>query len=73
MLTGNDFLYSLIFNPIPYKLSINNYNQFLFCTLILRSEMKSASKLFGVPSEHFVAFFISLRSYYEEPSRTPKE
>ena len=45
----------------------------IFHTLIVRSEMKSTSKLFGVPSEYFVAFFILLRSYYEEPSRTPKE
>ena len=33
--------------------------------------MKSTSKFFGVPSEYFVAFFISIRSYYEEPYENP--
>ena len=37
-------------------------------TVILRSEMKSASKVFWVPSEYFVALFISLRSYTTEAS-----
>ena len=44
---------------------------FPFHTLILRIEMKSASKLSGVHSEYFAAFFISMQSYYEEPSMTP--
>ena len=41
-------------------------------TVVLRSEMKSALKLLGIPSEYFVEFFIALWNYYEDPSRTPK-
>ena len=56
-------------NPEITRVYFSHFQAF---TLILRSEMKSTLKLFGVPSEPFVAFFISLRRYYEEPSKTPK-
>ena len=45
--------------------SINWSERGIANTLILRTEMKSTLKLFGVPSEYFVAFFISLRRAFE--------
>ena len=72
---------------ITYDMTLNAYSSVLrnvankittitlsLYTLILHREMKSrTSKIFGVPSKNFVAFFISLRSYYEMPWRTSKE
>ena len=55
----------VLFNNIVHSALQQTY------ALILRSKIKITSKLIGVPSD--IAFFISLRCYYEEPSRAHKE